>query len=36
MAGAVGGMAGLAVGHPMDTVKILMQNSLHRPTTMGV
>ncbi|KAA3673786.1 solute carrier family 25, member 45/47 [Paragonimus westermani] len=29
-------MAGLAVGHPMDTVKILMQNSLHRPTTMGV
>ncbi|KAA3673787.1 solute carrier family 25, member 45/47, partial [Paragonimus westermani] len=36
IAGAIGGMAGLAVGHPMDTVKILMQNSLHRPTTMGV
>ncbi|CAH8839144.1 unnamed protein product [Trichobilharzia szidati] len=32
LSGAVGGLAGLTVGHPMDTVKVLMQNSSGNPT----
>ncbi|RTG90327.1 uncharacterized protein DC041_0004011 [Schistosoma bovis] len=27
LAGAIGGLAGLTVGHPMDTVKVVMQSS---------
>ncbi|TNN17944.1 Mitochondrial basic amino acids transporter isoform 1 [Schistosoma japonicum] len=27
LSGAIGGLAGLTVGHPMDTVKVIMQNS---------
>ncbi|CAH8522600.1 unnamed protein product [Heterobilharzia americana] len=32
LSGAVGGLAGLTVGHPMDTIKVLMQNSTNNPT----
>ncbi|TGZ74474.1 hypothetical protein CRM22_000910 [Opisthorchis felineus] len=35
-AGAVGGIAGLVIGHPLDTLKILMQNSTQKPTAIGI
>ncbi|TPP59888.1 Mitochondrial arginine transporter BAC2 [Fasciola gigantica] len=36
VAGAIGGLAGLVVGHPMDTVKTLMQNSCQKVSIVGV
>ncbi|KER32721.1 hypothetical protein T265_01211 [Opisthorchis viverrini] len=35
-AGAVGGIAGLVIGHPLDTLKILMQNSTQKPSAIEI